>query len=238
VSGQLVGEVIAARAGCLAPLSQGETLALIAIATRCKADTRQGWVTYAEIMATVGCSERTAQRIIAKLKKRGCIAVVKRGYKAPGQPARAPVYRVAEFRPPIVAEADAPSSRQTVPSSRQMETELPPNNGQAPATLGGTPTSLPTARNQRPLTNVATRAHAQDGFGQQAVAIVEDFVHGRLRKGGAKRVLVDAVGEGLRRGLAEDAVIGLITDWQKNPGWPSSYRLCTMLRTAYADGAP
>jgi len=106
VSGQLVGEVIAARRGVLAYLSQAQTLALIAIANRCDTATRQHWVAYPEIMAAVGCSRRTAERTIAALKKDGWIEVVQRGYNTHGV-VRSPVYRLAELPPPKMAEAQA-----------------------------------------------------------------------------------------------------------------------------------
>ena len=78
---------------------------------------------------------------------------------------------------------------------------------------------------------VAAHGFAKGSCGQRAVRIVEDFVYGQLRKGGAKRVLVGAIGEALRVGLHEDVILDLIQEWQ-GKAWPSSAVFCAMLRKA------
>lgn len=104
MSGQLVGEVLGARAEHLADLTQAETLALVAIAEKCHVDSRQGSVRLAYIQAAIGKSQRTVVRTLGQLKDRGLIRVVKRGYKSHGV-ARASVYELALLAPPRVAQA-------------------------------------------------------------------------------------------------------------------------------------
>jgi hypothetical protein len=171
VSGELVGEVLTARAGCLADLPATHTLALIAIANRCRTDSRQGWVVKSEITTAVGCSTRTAERIIAALTKRGLIEIVTRGYKLPGQQPRAPVYELSTLPPSKVAEAQAPLPPSKVaeaqgPRSRQIGTTLPPNPAtlppnrhHAPATQGGDLDVLTDVTNQ---TSLRDRTRARD----------------------------------------------------------------------------
>ena len=104
MSGQLVGEVLAARGGHLAELSQGQTLALVAIAEKCHADSRQGSVRLSHIQAVIGKSQRTAVRTLEQLKSRGLIRVVKRGYKSHGV-ARANIYELSVLTPHKMAQA-------------------------------------------------------------------------------------------------------------------------------------
>jgi hypothetical protein len=104
VSGQLVGEVIdAAEAGQFHGLSQGDLLALVAIAEKCGTETRQGSVRIVRIQATMGQSKRTAVRALQRLKDQGHIRVVKRGFKSHGV-AKAPIYELAAFAPPKMAQ--------------------------------------------------------------------------------------------------------------------------------------
>ena len=104
MSGQLVGEVLEARAGQLADLSQAETLALVAIAEKCHADSRQGSVRMSYIEAAIGKSRRTAVRALAQLRQRQLIRVVKRGYKSHGV-ARASIYELSVLVPSRAAQA-------------------------------------------------------------------------------------------------------------------------------------
>lgn len=106
MSGQLVGEVLEARAEQLADLSQAQTLALIAIAEKCHVDTRQGSVRMAYIEAAIGRSRRTAVRTLEQLKHRHLIRIVKRGYKSHGI-ARASIYELCVLAPFRVAQAEA-----------------------------------------------------------------------------------------------------------------------------------
>jgi DNA-binding transcriptional ArsR family regulator len=103
MSGQLVGEVLDARAERLADLSQAQTLALVAIAEKCHADSRQGSVRLSHIQAAIGKSQRTTVRTLEQLKDRELIRVVKRGYKSHGV-ARASIYELSALTPPKVAQ--------------------------------------------------------------------------------------------------------------------------------------
>ncbi|OBI98400.1 hypothetical protein A5661_15785 [Mycobacterium asiaticum] len=106
MSGQLFGELGAARAGSLARLTQSETLALAAIINRCKPQGRTASVSLSQIRDWIGfvdehrpgvrCSESTAKRALKALTEYGLIEVVQRGHKPRGKPAVAPVYRVAD----------------------------------------------------------------------------------------------------------------------------------------------
>jgi hypothetical protein len=97
MSGQLVGEVLDAReSGRLDSLSRGDVLALIAIAEKCHGTTRQGSVRMSRIQAAMGASKSTAARAMRRLKDRGLIWVVKRGYESHGT-GHANVYRLALF---------------------------------------------------------------------------------------------------------------------------------------------
>jgi hypothetical protein len=105
MSGQLVGEVLdAAEAGHLDGLSQGDLLALVAIAEKCGTENRQGSVRIGRIQAAMGKSKRTAVRALERLKQRGHIHVVKRGFKSHGV-ARASIYGLNVLAPPKVAQA-------------------------------------------------------------------------------------------------------------------------------------
>jgi hypothetical protein len=98
-----VGEVLdAAEAGQLG-LSQGELLALVAIAEKCGTGTRQGSVRIGRIQAAMGKSKRTAVRALERLKDRGHIRVVKRGFNSHGV-AKAPIYELSVLTPPKMAQ--------------------------------------------------------------------------------------------------------------------------------------
>jgi len=123
MAGILVGEVIAAcEAGI--KLTQGERLALIAVAEKCHPDTRSGSVRKSWIQAAVGKSERTTERILAALQDRGLIRVVQRGHKSHGV-LRAPVYVL----PPLMDGGSKPDvlppKRDVLPPKRDV---LPPNS--------------------------------------------------------------------------------------------------------------
>lgn len=104
MSGQLVGEVLAARAEHLADLTQAQTLALVAIAEKCHAESREGSVRVSHIQAVIGKSRRTAVRTLEQLKGRGLIRVVKRGYKSHGV-ARASIYGLSVLAPLKMAQS-------------------------------------------------------------------------------------------------------------------------------------
>lgn len=154
VSGKLVGEVLTGRErGHLGDLTQGQVLALVAIAEKCHTDSRQASVRMAYIQAAMGQSRRSAERAIHVLKTRQLITVVKRGYKTHGT-GHAPIYRL-ELPPPTTAETesdasatlDGVSAHDGLPPLKMAETPsivlppnpdvLPPNGQGASAVLGG-----------------------------------------------------------------------------------------------------
>lgn len=100
MSGQLVGEVLdAIEDGRLTGLSEVDKLALIIIAEKCHSTTRQGSVRIDRIASVTGTVRRTVQRSMVRLKERGLVRVVKRGYVSPktGQ-GHANVYELLPLR--------------------------------------------------------------------------------------------------------------------------------------------
>jgi hypothetical protein len=70
----------------------------------------------------------------------------------------------------------------------------------------------------------------------RAEALVEDWIPGELRLGGAKRVLVDAVADGLRW-LSEEDLAHVVADWlELRP--PSSWRLRGLIDAALKGDQP
>jgi hypothetical protein len=142
MSGQLVGEVIAAstqlRAG---GLSRNGFLALIAIAEKCHHQTRQATVRRSWIQAAIYCgnSTRTAERAVRELTDNGLIHVVKRGYKAPNQKSLSTMYELGKLPPPIVADAngEAPASHGWRELAAAKSGEAAAKSDQAAATQGG-----------------------------------------------------------------------------------------------------
>ncbi|MGV0161367.1 hypothetical protein ACRU3B_18235 [Mycobacterium colombiense] len=108
MSGQLVGEVFDAReAGLLDDLTQGQLLALVAIAEKCHHASRQGSVRMSRIAAVMGKSESTAKRAVKVLRERergGLVRVVKGGYVSHGE-GHANVYELLVQRSPKVTHA-------------------------------------------------------------------------------------------------------------------------------------
>ena len=96
MSGQLVGEVIAASAALQKRgLSQRGFHALIAIAEKCHTQTRQGSVRWDHICDCIyGASLSTAQRAVKDLKSAGAIRVVKRGFNNQHGRICAPIYQI------------------------------------------------------------------------------------------------------------------------------------------------
>lgn len=126
MSGQLVGEVLEARAGQLVDLSQAETLALVAIAEKCHVDSRQGSVRMSYIEAAIGRSRRTAARALAQLRQRQLIRVVKRGYKSHGV-ARASIYELSVLVPSRAAQA--PVLGHAIQAGTSVDLPLVPDPG-------------------------------------------------------------------------------------------------------------
>jgi hypothetical protein len=126
MSGQLVGEVIAASAELRKRgLSRRGYEALIGIAEKSHAVTRQGSVRRSWIRDAIygAVSLRAADRAIRELKRLELIEVIKRGYKPPKGKAVAPIYEIAELSTPIsvdsIAELSTPIS---VDSSEAFDT--------------------------------------------------------------------------------------------------------------------
>lgn len=126
-----MGEVLdAAEAGHLDEISDHAFHALLAIAERCRADTRQGSVSQSRIRAAIRTrnSTRTFERAMRELKAAGLVQVVRRGHKpANSDTAVAPVYELAEL-PPLLGGGSSGGS------FRQNGGELPPKRGVASAT--------------------------------------------------------------------------------------------------------
>ncbi|AHC28021.1 hypothetical protein TS71_23035 [Mycolicibacterium neoaurum] len=98
MSGQLVGEVIAASDSLRARgLSERGFHALIAIAEKAGTESRQGSVRWDHIRAVLyGASQRTAERAIADLKNAGLIRVVRVGFNNNHGRAAAPIYEIQQ----------------------------------------------------------------------------------------------------------------------------------------------
>jgi hypothetical protein len=97
MSGQLVGEVIdAATALKACGLSERGYHALVAIAEKSNARTRQGSVRWDHIRAGLyGASKRTAVRAVEDLKNAGVLRVVKPGFNNNHGRSCAPIYEIA-----------------------------------------------------------------------------------------------------------------------------------------------
>lgn len=99
MSGQLVGEVIAAAAELKSRgLSERGFHALIAIAEKCHAETRQASIPWSHIRdGLYGASLSTAKRAIADLKRAEALRVVKRGFDNHAGRIAAPIYEILEL---------------------------------------------------------------------------------------------------------------------------------------------
>jgi hypothetical protein len=125
VSGQIVGEVIAAAEILRSRgLSPSGFYALIAIAEKAQTDTRQGSVRWDHIRAGLyGKSRRTAERDVQDLRDLKIIDLVAAGYKN-GHQSRAPKY---EIRP--IADSDIQVAESTDPGS---DIQVAESTGQIP----------------------------------------------------------------------------------------------------------
>jgi hypothetical protein len=142
VSGQLVGEVIAASPTLRQNgLSKNGFLALIAIAEKCIVRTRQGSVNWDHIRdGLYGVSRRTAERAVRELKDAEIVRVVARGWANQHVEAKAPIYEVAplSFPPPVAAtnEELSAKSEELSAKSEELSATHPPLTCGAP-TLDG-----------------------------------------------------------------------------------------------------
>lgn len=96
MSGQLVGEVLTAQGRLKEQgLSERAFHALVAIAEKCHAETRQGSVRWDHIRAGLfGASLSTAKRAVKDLKTARLILVVKRGFDNQHGRSCAPIYQI------------------------------------------------------------------------------------------------------------------------------------------------
>lgn len=110
MSGQIVGEVLAASASIKAAgLPPRAFHGLIAIAEKAGTDTRQGSVPWSHIRAALyGASLRTAERAVEDLRKAGLVRVVRPGFNNNNGRACAPVYQVAPLGAPATQVAGSP----------------------------------------------------------------------------------------------------------------------------------
>jgi hypothetical protein len=113
MSGQLVGEVIAAQPNLKAKgISDRAFHALVAIAEKCHYQTRQGSVRWDHIRAGLyGSSKRTARRAVKELTDAGILRVARIGWTNQ-HTGRAPVYEITDVLTALVsATAMATSSK-------------------------------------------------------------------------------------------------------------------------------
>jgi hypothetical protein len=113
VSGELVGEVIAAASDLkVRGLSERGFHALIAIAEKCQAQTRQGSVRWDHIRAGLfGASLATAKRAVVDLKSAGVIRLVKRGFDNHAGRACAPIYEIQPLGERVTQVNQSPHER-------------------------------------------------------------------------------------------------------------------------------
>jgi hypothetical protein len=117
MSGQLVGEVIAASPELYASgLSKNGFLALIAIAEKCHQRTRQASVPWVHLChGLYGAHKRTAERAVRELKDAEFIQVARRGYKAPNGDSAAPIYRLMKLPTSVSVTRNQPTPVSVTP---------------------------------------------------------------------------------------------------------------------------
>lgn len=139
MSGQLVGEVIAASPELYASgLSKNGFLALIAIAEKCHARTRQASVPWVHLRRGLyGAHKRTAERAVRELKDAELIQVARRGYKAPNGDSAATIYKLMKLPTPVSVTPKEPTPVSVTPSEASDKIdEASDKIGQASATQG------------------------------------------------------------------------------------------------------
>jgi DNA-binding MarR family transcriptional regulator len=216
VSGALVGEVIdALEAGSVA-LTDPEFRALVAIAEKCHADTRQGSVRTARIHAVIGMSESTTERTIRSLKGRGLIRVVKRGSKSHGL-FRATLYELLALPSSKVKEAQAgcfphpddgskgvvlPSNSDVLPSNRPCASVIDP-----PLTCGAAEYDGTYYVSNDGIGDGDARGRAREA----ATNVVDLWVKSKHRRTQTARTsIVEAVTAALDSGMGEDQIIEVV----------------------------
>lgn len=129
MSGQLVGEVIAAADELRARgLSERGFHALIAIAEKASTHDRTATVRWDHVRGGLyGASKRTAERAVEDARKAGVIEVVRTGFRNQHGTSRAPVYRVM---PLVDADTQVSLSRSEdhdtqVSASNELDTDKP-----------------------------------------------------------------------------------------------------------------
>lgn len=137
-----MGEVIAAADGLRARgLPAGAFHALLAIAEKAHADTRQGSVRWDHIRSAMYSSNslRSAERAVKALKDAGLIRVVQRGYNNQAGTARAPIYEVLPLPVPATHDGGIGPSVSATDDGGFGRGPNPPNQGPNPPIQGGEP---------------------------------------------------------------------------------------------------
>jgi hypothetical protein len=139
MSGQLVGEVIAASARLRAGgLSQNGFLGLIAIAEKCHPRTRQGSVPWCHICdGLYGVSKRTAERAVRELRAAELVEVVKPGWANQHGEAHAPIYEL-RIAPPVSASSKLDTDKSELDTDKsELDTDKHPPATSTDPTLNG-----------------------------------------------------------------------------------------------------
>jgi len=125
VSGQLVGEVIAAAAELKSRgLSERGFYALIAIAEKCHTDSRQGSVPWAHIQSGLyGSSKRTSQRAVHDAQCAGLLRVVKTGFNNNHGRVCAPIYEIPPLGERINQATQSPPTDDDTQASQSPPTD-------------------------------------------------------------------------------------------------------------------
>jgi hypothetical protein len=129
VSGQLVGEVLAASDSLQARgLSERGFHALVAIAEKASASDRTASVRWDHVRAGLyGASKRTAQRAVEDATKAGVIELVEKGFRNQHGASRAPIYRIAPLQDDDtqVARSNLQDDDTQVSSSTELDDDKP-----------------------------------------------------------------------------------------------------------------
>lgn len=135
MSGQLVGEVIAASDRLRANgLTERAFHALVAIAEKANRDTRQASVPWNHICATLfGASKRTAERAVRDLKDAGLISVLRPGFDNGHGRSCAPIYQLHRLTDDDRALSSSPHNEPVTETDSQVSAS-PGDNSQRSAT--------------------------------------------------------------------------------------------------------
>jgi DNA-binding MarR family transcriptional regulator len=228
--------VVEARlAGLYKDLPPTEFFVLVLLADACRNDSVVASISMSELETLTGLSRTTMSRAIRGLIAKECIQRTE--YGSQGQASKyamlSPESRSADAtylrgadatcdEPDHVAYHVANASDHVANAFDHVAPTQQPRS--AHATNPDTDLTIPT---DNPET--ATRVRARE----RGTEIVNDFIPGLDRRGGAKRMLVEAVTDGLY-GLGEDRVLDLLAQWLELPR-PDAYRLRGLIDAALKD---